>query len=128
MDEKKNNELMVVNQPLPTEPDKVPITLQALNLTIAGLKCVPIAGNALGEMASQVFKVGDYSPEQRLRNLQFDWLVQTLPPVLAKIENLIEKGVHVEVPDIGAIFESALETSRKTTGEKRQYLQRTWPW
>lgn len=125
MDDEQNNELIVVDQirEMPTKPDKVPIDQQAKNLIVSGAKCVPGAGNILGEMASQVLKVGEYSPEQRLRNLQFGWLLEVLPPILERIERLIDEGVHVESPDIGAIFEAALDASRKTTGKKRKYLK-----
>lgn len=37
---------------------------------------------------------------------------------------MIDEGVQVESPDIGAIFEAALEASRKTTGKKRKYLKK----
>ena len=95
----------------------------AKNLFVAVTKSFPVVGNAIGEMASQVLKTGEYSEEARLQSLQINWLVDTLPSVLENITNLLEAGIQVEAPDIGSVFEQVLETSRKTTGKKRKYLK-----
>lgn len=124
MDDKQNDELVVVrNTKPPSDPGNVSKEQQAKNLVVSGVNSIPVVGKVFGEITSQVLRTGEYSREQQLRNLQFDWLVKTLPPVLNKIEVLLEEGVNVESPDIGAIFEAALDASRKTTGKKREYLK-----
>lgn len=119
----QSTDLTAIEHTKPTKVPPIDKMDQIKNLMIAGAKCVPVLGNVSGEIFAQVIQGGIYSPETRLRNLQFDWLIDTLPGVLENIEKLIKEGINVEAPDVGAILEAALDASRKTTGKKRQYLK-----
>jgi hypothetical protein len=80
-----------------------------------------------GEAIKATIGLGKFSPEERLKNEQFKWLLERVEQMSKQISNLLLKLPPEKQPepaDVAAVLEAAMEASRKTVGyQKRQLLK-----
>jgi len=94
-----------------------------------GAEVVAEASNliGIGGLVKLSLGLGKFSPEERLKAMQFKWLLDQIPKILEKLDALVSVLPPHELPetsDVAAIFKAALETSEKTVGsDKRKLLK-----
>jgi hypothetical protein len=84
---------------------------------------IPGLGNAI----KAIVGLDKYSPQERIKDRQFQWVLEQISKISGKLDKLLAELPLEEQPepaDVAAIIEAAMEASRKTAGaEKRQLLK-----
>jgi hypothetical protein len=84
---------------------------------------IPIPG--VGSAIKLIFALDKYSPEERIKDKQFKWVLEQISKISNNLDDLLAKLPREEQPepsDVAAIIEAAMETSRKTAGAKKRKL------
>lgn len=79
----------------------------------------------LGQAIKLSVGLGKYSPEERIKEKQFKWVLEQISNISEKLDKLLNSLPIEEQPepaDVAAIIEAAMETSRKTSGAKKRQL------
>ena len=79
----------------------------------------------LGSLIKASVGLGDYSPEARLKERQFKWVIQKVGEISHKIDILIQKlppDEQIEAADVAAIINAAMKASEKTADAKKRKL------
>jgi hypothetical protein len=69
--------------------------------------------------------LGKYSPDERLKDKQFKWVVSEIEKISHKINILIQKlppDEQIEAADVAAIINAAMKASEKTADAKKRKL------
>jgi hypothetical protein len=82
-----------------------------------------------GESVSHLLKasvgLGKYSPKERLKDRQFQWLLDSIVTISEKVDRLLKELPVEERPkpaDVASVMEAAIEVSRKTADAKKRKL------
>jgi hypothetical protein len=79
----------------------------------------------VGSAIKLFFALDKYSPQERIKDKQFKWVLEQISKVSKNLDDLLAKlpiGERPEPSDVAAIIEAAMETSRKTAGAKKRKL------
>ncbi len=94
-------------------------------LSAADIIPIPGVGAAIKAVVSAGIGLGEYSPEKRLKEKQFKWVVEEIAKISHKIDILIQKlppGEQIEAADVAAIIHAAMKASEKTADAKKRKL------
>lgn len=79
----------------------------------------------LGSLIKATVGLGDYSPEARLKEKQFKWVIQKVGEISHKIDILLKRlspDEQIEAADVAAIINAAMKASEKTADAKKRKL------
>lgn len=79
----------------------------------------------LGSLIKASVGLGDYSPEARLKEKQFKWVIQKVAEISHKIDILLQKlppDEQIEAADVAAIINATMKASEKTADAKKRKL------
>jgi hypothetical protein len=79
----------------------------------------------VGSAIKVIVGLGKYSPQERIKDKQFKWVLEQISKISNNLDGLLTKLPREERPepsDVAAIIEAAMETSRKTAGAKKRKL------
>lgn len=79
----------------------------------------------LGAVLKAALGLEQYSPEERLKERQFQWLVKQIPNMQKKLDVLIAQLPEEERPepaDVAATIHASIEASQKTADAKKRQL------
>lgn len=99
--------------------DGLEIVADAANLIPGGI------GASVAGTLKASFGLGKFSPEERLKNRQFKWLLDTMVTISEKVDRLLKELPVEEQPqpaDVASIMKAAIEVSEKTADAKKRKL------
>jgi hypothetical protein len=78
----------------------------------------------LGQAIKAIVGLGKYSPEERLKDKQFKWVLEQVSEISNKLDllNQLSTKDRPEPADVAAIINAAMEVSQKTAGSKKRQL------
>lgn len=79
----------------------------------------------VGQFIKAIIGLGKYSPEERLRDKQFKWVLEQISEISNKLDSLLTQLPPEDRPepaDVAAIINAAMEVSQKTAGSKKRQL------
>ena len=94
-------------------------------LSAADVIAIPVLGAAIKEVVSAGVGLGKYSPNERLKNKQFNWVINEIGKISHRIDILLNKlpsDEQIEAADVAAIINSAMKASEKTADAKKRQL------
>lgn len=94
-------------------------------LSAADIIPIPGVGAAIKAVVSLSLGLGKYSPDERLKDKQFKWVVSEIGKISHKIDILIQKlppDEQIEAADVAAIINAAMKVSAKTADAKKRKL------
>jgi hypothetical protein len=94
-------------------------------LSAADIIPIPGVGTAIKAVISASLGLGKYSPDERLKDKQFKWVVSEIEKISHKINILIQKlppDEQIEAADVAAIINAAMKASEKTADAKKRKL------
>jgi hypothetical protein len=121
-----HNQNLVVQATKPTE-SQVNSHLKEMNWR-DGAEILAEAANSipgLGQFIKAIVGLGKYSPEERLKDKQFKWVLEQVPEISNKLDALLTQLPLEDRPepaDVAAIINAAMEVSQKTAGSKKRQL------